>query len=172
VADVSDKSRRENQNTHFTFNNFFPRKSAIYEIMWKNIKEPERPQMTIWLTRIACWIPKATNTHSEIRNNHCFSIATMVARTRLSVTLYVLRLPCSRLHITYKPPWLLWSFRIEPTLTETVINSTWSVNARKYADWNWNALNRNIPNVNYRAMPVKHKITACTQRKKKRAWTS
>ena len=21
--------------------------------------------MTIWLTRIACWLPKATNTHSE-----------------------------------------------------------------------------------------------------------
>jgi len=27
--------------------------------------------MTIWLMRIACWIPKATNTHSE----HVISIA-------------------------------------------------------------------------------------------------
>ena len=33
--------------------------------MWKNIVEPGRPQMTIWRMRIACWIPKATNTHSE-----------------------------------------------------------------------------------------------------------
>jgi len=24
-----------------------------------------RPQMTIWRMRIACWIPKATNTHSQ-----------------------------------------------------------------------------------------------------------
>jgi len=33
--------------------------------MWKNIVEPDRPQMTIWFTRIACWITKATDTHSE-----------------------------------------------------------------------------------------------------------
>jgi len=33
--------------------------------MWKNIVEPGRPQMTIGRMRIACWIPKATNTHSE-----------------------------------------------------------------------------------------------------------
>jgi len=25
---------------------------------------PDRPQMTIWRMRIACWIPKATNAHS------------------------------------------------------------------------------------------------------------
>jgi hypothetical protein len=33
--------------------------------MWKNIVEPGRPQMTIWRMRIACWIPKATNTQSK-----------------------------------------------------------------------------------------------------------
>ena len=27
--------------------------------------EPDRPQMTIWLIHIACWIPKATIIHSE-----------------------------------------------------------------------------------------------------------
>jgi len=27
--------------------------------------EPDRPQMTVWCMRIECWIPKATNTHSE-----------------------------------------------------------------------------------------------------------
>jgi len=37
----------------------------FYEIMWKNIVEPDRLQMTIWRTRIACWIPKAINTHSQ-----------------------------------------------------------------------------------------------------------
>ena len=35
------------------------------QIMWTNTVEPDRPQMTIWRTRIACWIPKVTNTHSE-----------------------------------------------------------------------------------------------------------
>jgi hypothetical protein len=44
---------------------FFFRKSAIYEITWKNIVERNRPQMTIWRMRIASWILKATNTHSE-----------------------------------------------------------------------------------------------------------
>ena len=33
--------------------------------MWKNIVEPERPQMTIWRMHFAFWIPKATNMHSE-----------------------------------------------------------------------------------------------------------
>jgi hypothetical protein len=33
--------------------------------VWKNIVEPRRPQMTIWRMRIACWIPKATNTLSH-----------------------------------------------------------------------------------------------------------
>jgi hypothetical protein len=33
--------------------------------MWENIVEPDTPQMTVWRMRIACWIPKATNTHSE-----------------------------------------------------------------------------------------------------------
>jgi hypothetical protein len=33
--------------------------------MWKNIVERGRPQMTIWRMRIACGIPKATNTHSQ-----------------------------------------------------------------------------------------------------------
>ena len=45
--------------------------------------------MTIWRMRIACWIPKATNTHSEYVNIYCFSSAKMVARTWLNMTLYV-----------------------------------------------------------------------------------
>ena len=31
--------------------------------MFSNL--PDRPQMTIWRMCIACWIPKATGTHSE-----------------------------------------------------------------------------------------------------------
>ena len=82
---VSDKSCRRNQNTHFTFNTFFPPEyRAVYEIMWKNIVGPSRSQMTIWRMRIASRIPKATNTHSECT---ILYTATMVVRTLLSVTL-------------------------------------------------------------------------------------
>ena len=58
--------RTENQHTHFVFNNFFFFDNrAVYEIMWKNVVEPEGPQMTTRRMRIACWVPKATNTQSE-----------------------------------------------------------------------------------------------------------
>ena len=33
--------------------------------MWENILQPDRPQMIKWRVRIADWVPKATNTHSE-----------------------------------------------------------------------------------------------------------
>jgi hypothetical protein len=55
---------RKNQNIHFMFNNFFFflfENLAIYEIMWKNVVEPNRPQITVWRMRIASWLTKATN---------------------------------------------------------------------------------------------------------------
>ena len=33
--------------------------------MWKNIVEPDKPQITILFMRMVCWIPKATETHTE-----------------------------------------------------------------------------------------------------------
>ena len=49
MKNVSGKSCRENQNTHFVFGNFFPppENSAVYERTWKNIVEPNTSQMTI-----------------------------------------------------------------------------------------------------------------------------
>jgi len=48
------------------FNNFFYfQNRAVYEIIWKNIVQPDGPQMTIWRMRNACCIHEATNTHSE-----------------------------------------------------------------------------------------------------------
>ena len=44
---------------------FFFENPAVCGIMWINIVEPERPQMTIWRMRIACRITKAKNTHTE-----------------------------------------------------------------------------------------------------------
>ena len=53
--------------THiFLLSNFFVSENrTVYEIMWENMVEWGRPQKTIWRTRIACWIQKTTNTHSE-----------------------------------------------------------------------------------------------------------
>jgi len=56
------KSREKNQNPHFVFSNFFPKSRGVYEIMHKNIAEP---QMKIWRMRFACWITKATDINSE-----------------------------------------------------------------------------------------------------------
>jgi len=53
----------EKIKTHLVFSNLFYR--AVYEIMWKNILERDRPQITIWSMRIACWIPKVTNTQTQ-----------------------------------------------------------------------------------------------------------
>jgi hypothetical protein len=55
--------------------------------MWINIVEPGKPHVTTWRRHIACWIPKVTITHSEYVIQ--FSTATIVARKRLNVTLYV-----------------------------------------------------------------------------------
>jgi hypothetical protein len=38
---------------------FFSENRTVYEIMWKNMAEAERPQMTIW-RRVAYWMIKAT----------------------------------------------------------------------------------------------------------------
>jgi hypothetical protein len=67
IRAVWDKSSRENHNTHFLFNNFLPENRFLYEIMWKNMVQSDKPQTTnvIWRMRFACWITKATDTHSE-----------------------------------------------------------------------------------------------------------
>ena len=68
MTTVWDKSCRENQNTHLVFNNFLAENRAVYEVMWKNTVD-STGQATdgniIRRMRIACWITKATNTHSE-----------------------------------------------------------------------------------------------------------
>ena len=65
TRNVSDKNRREIRNTHFMFYNIFFENRAVYEIILKYVVEAVRPQMKTWCMRIACWVPRATNTHSE-----------------------------------------------------------------------------------------------------------
>jgi hypothetical protein len=47
MRNVLDESCRENQNKRFIFSNFVPENRAVYEIMWKNMVETERPQLTV-----------------------------------------------------------------------------------------------------------------------------
>jgi len=65
MTDVLDKRCGENQNTHFVFSNIFEN-LAIYEKLWKNIVARGKPQMTLCCKFLACWMPRATNTHNQV----------------------------------------------------------------------------------------------------------
>ena len=63
MRDVSDESCRENQNIFLCTETFFPDNCVVCELIWKNVVEPG--EAIIWHMCFACWITKATNTHSE-----------------------------------------------------------------------------------------------------------
>jgi hypothetical protein len=44
---VSYKNREEDQRRHFMSNIFFLENIAVYEIMWENMVQVDRPQMSI-----------------------------------------------------------------------------------------------------------------------------
>ena len=69
--------------------NVFPENRAIYQILWKNIAEPDRRQMTIWRMRVFMLDTSGYKHVIRICSTYCFSPTTMVAPTRLDVTLYV-----------------------------------------------------------------------------------
>jgi hypothetical protein len=61
VRNVSEGSCRESRNTHFMFNILFFRKCTVYE----NVETGKvKYDNEVRCLRIACWIMKATNTHS------------------------------------------------------------------------------------------------------------
>ena len=59
--------------------------------MWKNLVEPDRPQMTILRMRSACWIRNAKNTLSQYNT---FPRQQLLHARVLIVTLYIHRLSC------------------------------------------------------------------------------
>jgi hypothetical protein len=64
MRNVSDKSCRENQNTHLVFKNFLFLNSAVCKIMWKNIAERGRPHVN--MAHAKCMLKtKGTKRHSE-----------------------------------------------------------------------------------------------------------
>ena len=65
-----------------------PRKSCR---LWDNVKKYDTVRQATddnTAQRFACWISKATNTHSEYVNNYGFSTTKLVTRKRLNVTSY------------------------------------------------------------------------------------
>jgi hypothetical protein len=59
MRNVSDKIVQKIKTNILCPKLFFSENHAVYDTMWKNIVEMDKPQMTTWRTRIA------TNTHSE-----------------------------------------------------------------------------------------------------------
>ena len=99
MGNVLDKSCRENKNTRFMFSNFLPK-----IVPFMNVEKCGEDRGAIWLTRISCWISKATCTYGHthapahryhthacmyrpISNTYCFSTATMI-RERASMLSY------------------------------------------------------------------------------------
>ena len=70
----------------------FSENHSGYEIMLKNIGEP---QMTKWRMRIPCWIPKATDIHSECVICAAFPRQQWFLERDSVLCLYVLYLSCS-----------------------------------------------------------------------------
>jgi len=56
----------EEIKTRFCVQTLFISKFVPFEIIWKStcILELDRPLVTVWRTLVACWILRATNTHS------------------------------------------------------------------------------------------------------------
>jgi hypothetical protein len=66
TRNVSEKKIAEKIKMHISCSvTFLFENRAAYEIMWQNIVDRGRPQVTIWRKCIVCWTPKATNRHSE-----------------------------------------------------------------------------------------------------------
>jgi hypothetical protein len=64
MRNVSNKTCRDNQNTHLISMNIFLKSCRLWE-RWKYFVKPGRPQMRIRRMRLACRITKATDTHSK-----------------------------------------------------------------------------------------------------------
>jgi hypothetical protein len=86
----------EKIKTHILYSITFSRKLCR---LWYNAEKYGTARQAtddniIWCMRFACWITKATDTHSEYAIHTAFFTATMVTRRRLSITLHVHCLSC------------------------------------------------------------------------------
>jgi hypothetical protein len=98
------------------FGDFFPKIVAVYETIWKNTALATYDNVTRSM-RIAYWIPKATNTHSEYVILIASSTAKMVTRTRPNVTFtrtLVVLLRKIKQYLKNHKPAFLTKFRTTP----------------------------------------------------------
>jgi len=69
VIKIQVSLKSDKNNRYFAWRPIYPLffflNHAVCEVMWKNMVEPYRSQMTTWWMCIACWVHKSTNTHSE-----------------------------------------------------------------------------------------------------------
>jgi hypothetical protein len=66
--------------------NFFFENRVVYEIMWKNMTEPESTQIQSSTARSHFMLDNYDHKHAlRICNNYCFSTTTVIARTRLNL---------------------------------------------------------------------------------------
>jgi hypothetical protein len=100
VRNVSEKLRRENQNTYFGVIIFLFEHHAVYKVMWEKYCRVGHVTMRTRHMLITCWVLKATDTHSEYVIHIPFSTATTFTRTCLVVTLYEIYL--SYFHVTLR----------------------------------------------------------------------
>jgi hypothetical protein len=93
----------EKIKTHILCSVTIFRKSCRYEIMSKNVVEPERPHMTIWHMRVACWIRLQAGKHTHARTltqKDVILIAFPVVSRPRCLTLYVHCLSCLFLFVS------------------------------------------------------------------------
>jgi len=85
--------------THFIFKHFSESR-AVYEITWKNMLQPDRPQMTIHYEHAHCLLDNWGYRHTlRICNTYCFSAATVFTWMLPSDTLHFHCLSsCHRFH--------------------------------------------------------------------------
>jgi hypothetical protein len=102
MENILDKSCRENQNTNFMFNNFFPKMS-------KNMVEPEMQQMTV-RRRVECWISKATRAHSRAPTH---------THTRTHTHIYKLTIPHNHTRMLVATTALSWLKQAFPDMGRT-----------------------------------------------------
>jgi hypothetical protein len=82
---ISNKSCRENLNTHFMFSNFFLKSRRL----WDNVEKcggawEATNNVTIWRIRVECWISKATRSQAHAHRHapgHPRAVARARART-------------------------------------------------------------------------------------------
>jgi hypothetical protein len=103
MRNVSDKSCRGNQNTHFMFNNFLLQLCHLWDFVEKYWAAGQATDDNIiQCMRTACSTPTAEAANTlRICNTYCFATVTMVAWTSSNFILHVHCLSCSELTLLF-----------------------------------------------------------------------